>query len=350
MVTDPPYGVDYDPLWREEAGLGEQRQTGAVQNDDRADWTAAYQLFPGNVAYVWHAGVHAAEVAAGISAAGFTLRSQIIWAKQHFAMSRGHYHWQHEPCWYAVREGRSAHWCGDRKQSTLWQLPNLNPFGGNGEEPVTGHGTQKPVELMRRPILNHTQLNDAVYDPFLGSGTTVVAAEITSRRCLGLEIDPAYVDVIILRWQALTGKGRHSRKPGRNIRWCEAAAADGCRKRGVVMARPRFQITAENRNAVRALAGYGLKHEQIARVIGMRSTKTLRKYFRSELASGAAEASAKVSQTLFLMATSGLHPGATMFWLKTQAHWRENAVQEQRPLVAPTLIISQEADDDSSQN
>jgi len=116
------------------------------------------------------------------------------------------------------------------------------------------------------------------------------------------------------------------------------------------MARPRFQITAENRKAARALAGYGLKHEQIARVIGMRSTKTLRKYFRSELAGGSAEASAQVAQTLFTMATSGSHPAATMFWLKTQAQWRENAVQEQRPLVAPTLIISQEADNDSGQD
>ena len=206
MVTDPPYGVDYDPLWREQAGLGCQRQTGAVQNDDRADWTEAYRLFPGDVAYIWHAGVHAAEVAAGISAAGFHIRSQIIWAKQHFAMSRGHYHWQHEPCWYAVRQDRQAHWLADRKQSTLWQLANLNPFGGSGEEPATGHGTQKPVELMRRPIVNHTEQGDFVYDPFLGSGTTLMAAEMTSRRCLGLEIDPRYLDVIILRWQAGTGR------------------------------------------------------------------------------------------------------------------------------------------------
>ena len=205
MITDPPYGVDYDPRWREQAGLGVQRQTGTVQNDDCVDWTAAYQLFPGDVAYVWHAGVHAAEVAAGILAAGFCLRSQIIWAKQHFAMSRGHYHWQHEPCWYAVRRDRSARWRGGRKQSTVWQLANLNPFGGNSEEPVTGHGTQKPVELMRRPILNHTEPGDTVYDPFLGSGTTLVAAEMTGRFCFGLDIDPRYTDVVVRRWQELTG-------------------------------------------------------------------------------------------------------------------------------------------------
>jgi DNA modification methylase len=173
MVTDPPYGVEYDPRWRERAGLGRQRQVGAVVNDGRADWSAAYQLFPGDVAYVWHAGVHAVEVAQSLATAEFQIRAQIIWAKQHFALSRGNYHWQHEPCWYGVRQGRNANWRGDRTQSTLWQIANLNSFGGNRDETATGHGTQKPVELMRRPILNHSEPGDAVYDAFLGSGSTV---------------------------------------------------------------------------------------------------------------------------------------------------------------------------------
>jgi DNA modification methylase len=205
MVTDPPYGVDYDPNWRERAGLGVQRQTGTVANDKQVDWSAAYQLFPGDVAYVWHAGVHAAEVAAGLESVGLRIRSQIIWAKQHFALSRGDYHWQHEPCWYAVREGKAANWCGDRTQSTLWQVANLNPFGGSEEE-ATGHGTQKPVELMRRPILNNSLRGDIVYDPFLGSGTTLIAAQNTERVCFGLDIDPRYVDMSIGRWQKLTSQ------------------------------------------------------------------------------------------------------------------------------------------------
>lgn len=204
MITDPPYGVEYDPKWREEAGLGRQRQTGAVANDDRVDWSAAYRLFPGDVAYVWHAGVHAAAVASGLESAGFRIRAQIIWAKQHFALSRGDYHWQHEPCWYAVREGKSSHWNGDRTQSTLWQVPNLNPFGGSSDEAATGHGTQKPVELMRRPILNNSVRGDVIYDPFLGSGTTLIAAQLTERICYGLDIAPRYVDVIVRRWQLLT--------------------------------------------------------------------------------------------------------------------------------------------------
>lgn len=204
MVTDPPYGVAYDPMWREQAGLGRQRQTGEVQNDDRVDWSAAYRLFPGDIAYVWHAGIHAVEVAQSLEAAGFSIRAQIIWAKQHFALSRGDYHWQHEPCWYAIRKGKSSSWCGERNQSTLWEIPNLNPFGGAAED-ATGHGTQKPLELMRRPILNNSRPGAIVYDPFLGSGTTLTAADATGRICYGMDVDPTYVDVIIRRWQSAAG-------------------------------------------------------------------------------------------------------------------------------------------------
>jgi DNA modification methylase len=209
MVTDPPYGVSLEPEWRQEVGLNPRtRQGGKVSNDDRVDWSAAYRLFPGDVAYVWHAGIHAAEVALGLDSCEFQIRAQIIWKKQHFAISRGAYHWGHEPCWYAVRKGQGAHWCGDRTQSTVWEVANLNPFGGDrdAENEATGHGTQKPVELMRRPILNHTQPGEAVYDPFLGSGSTLIAAENTGRICYGMDLDPKYVDLVILRWQRFTGR------------------------------------------------------------------------------------------------------------------------------------------------
>jgi DNA modification methylase len=207
MATDPPYGVQYEPEWREEGGLNPRTvQGGKVQNDDRVDWTAAWQLFTGDVAYVWHAGIYAGEVAATLSAATFRIRGQIIWRKQHFVISRGAYHWQHEPCWYAVRNGKTAHWRGDRTQSTVWDVQNLNPHGGNLDEKTTGHGTQKPIELMRRPILNHTKRGETVYDPFLGSGTTLVACEMTERQCIGIDIDPKYVDVALLRWQDFAGK------------------------------------------------------------------------------------------------------------------------------------------------
>jgi DNA modification methylase len=209
MVTDPPYGVDLEPEWREQAGLNPRtRQGGKVANDDRIDWSEAWALFPGSVAYIWHAGIHAAEVARGLETCGFQIRSQIIWLKQHFAISRGAYHWQHEPCWYAVRRGQTGHWRGGRKQTTVWEVPNLNPFGGDdaAENAATGHSTQKPTEIMRRPILNHTRKGEACYDPFLGSGSTLIAAESNGRICLGMDIDPSCVDVAVLRWQRYTGQ------------------------------------------------------------------------------------------------------------------------------------------------
>jgi DNA modification methylase len=223
MITDPPYGVSYDPRWREEAGLGRQRQRGAVMNDDRVDWTEAYRRFPGDVVYLWHAGIHAGQASDALHAAGFEIRAQIIWAKQHFAMSRGHYHWQHEPCWYAVRKGCSSYWRGDRTQSTLWQVANLNSFGGNREEVATGHGTQKPIELMRRPLLNHTERGDLVYDPFLGSGTTLIAAALLERVCYGVDIDPRYVDVSVRRWQQITGQQATLADDGRTFEQMESA-------------------------------------------------------------------------------------------------------------------------------
>ncbi len=97
MVTDPPYGVEYDPGWRNAAGVSSTARTGKVTNDDRVDWTAVWNLFPGAVCYVWHAGRHCGEVAANLHQAGFDIRSQMIWAKNRFALSRGNYLWQHEP-------------------------------------------------------------------------------------------------------------------------------------------------------------------------------------------------------------------------------------------------------------
>jgi hypothetical protein len=148
MVTDPPYGVDYDPEWRNRAGASQTARVGKVMNDDRADWRAAWALFPGDVAYVWHGALHATTVADSLIACGFAIRSQIIWAKDRLVLSRGHYHWQHEPCWYAVRDKGTGHWSGDRKQTTLWQIAS------KGQDSETVHGTQKPVDCMRRPILN----------------------------------------------------------------------------------------------------------------------------------------------------------------------------------------------------
>ncbi|MDO5703452.1 MAG: site-specific DNA-methyltransferase [Paracoccus sp. (in: a-proteobacteria)] len=200
MVTDPPYGVEYDPAWRNKAGAATTRRTGKVLNDDRADWRDAWALFPGDVAYVWHGALHVVTVAESLEVAGFTIRAQIVWAKDRLVLSRGDYHWQHEPCWYAVRKTGKRHWAGDRKQTTLWHI------SGRDQDAETVHGTQKPVECMRRPILNNSSPGQAVYEPFMGSGTTLIAAETTGRVCLGIELNPAYVDVAVSRWQQFTGR------------------------------------------------------------------------------------------------------------------------------------------------
>jgi DNA modification methylase len=198
MVTDPPYGVDYDPAWRNEVTRTATKRTGKVLNDDRADWREAWALFPGEVAYVWHGALHAAAVAESLEACGFAIRAQIVWAKDRLVLGRGHYHWQHEPCWYAVKG--AGHWSGDRKQTTLWQIAS------RGQDAETVHGTQKPVECMRRPIENNSSPGQAVYEPFCGSGTTIIAAEMSGRACHAVELSPAYVDVAVRRWQDFTGQ------------------------------------------------------------------------------------------------------------------------------------------------
>jgi DNA modification methylase len=208
MTTDPPYGVDYDAGWRHAVNPTQRTAVGRVTNDDRIDWRAAWDLFPGSVMYVWHAGLHAATVAESIQAARFELRAQIVWLKPHLVLSRGAYHWRHEPAWYAVRAGADANWLGDRTQTTVWEVPNLNPFGGDrsGENEATGHSTQKPVRLFEIPLLNHTRRGDCIFDPFIGSGTSVIATEKTGRRCLGVELEPRYVQVTLQRWERFTGQ------------------------------------------------------------------------------------------------------------------------------------------------
>jgi DNA modification methylase len=208
MVTDPPYGVEYSAGWRNEAmpkkndptrwkdGTGSP--TGAVMNDDKADWREAWALFPGDVAYVWHAGNMAHTVADSLLACGLHIRAQIIWAKSQFVIGRGDYHPQHEPCWYAVRKGKTGHYDGGRKQSTLWQIPKP-------QKSETGHSTQKPVDCMKRPIENNSSPGQAIYEPFSGSGTTIIAGEMTGRCIYAMELSPQYVDVAVKRWQDFTG-------------------------------------------------------------------------------------------------------------------------------------------------
>lgn len=212
MVTDPPYGVSYDANWRNEAlrvddlggkkkvraGILRGRAVGKVENDDCADWTKAWELFKGNVAYVWHSGNLSRSFQTSLESQGFVVRNQIIWAKTMFAIGRGHYHWQHEPCFYAVRNGATGNWQGARDQATVWHISHKSS--------ETGHSTQKPIECMLRPILNNSEEGDLVYEPFSGSGTTIIAGQRSGRVVLAVEIHPGYVDMAIERWEAETGE------------------------------------------------------------------------------------------------------------------------------------------------
>ncbi len=209
MVTDPPYGVEYDAGWRNKAmptkndphrwRTGSGRAVGQVMNDDKADWREAWALFPGEVAYVWHSGLKSGVVMESLAAADMEVRAQIVWAKSHFAIGRGHYHPMHEPCFYAVRKGATGHWAGDRKQTTLWQIDKP-------QKSETGHSTQKPVECMERPMRNNSSQGHAVYEPFSGSGTTIIAGQKSGRSVHAIELNPSYVDVAIMRWQMFTGQ------------------------------------------------------------------------------------------------------------------------------------------------
>jgi hypothetical protein len=238
LATDPPYGVSLDPTWRDgvysglgpaepgylrvdvalEAGDAPRAPTArhgrtashrntSLSGDTRVDWSDAFALVPSlTVGYVWHAGVHAAEVAAGLGRIGFEIVSQVIWDKGLFAIGRSWYHWAHEPCWVVRRAGTKARFLGERNQSTVWRAPSPKMIMAGSVEAKVDHPTQKPVVLFEAPIRNHLRRSEAVYDPFIGSGTTLIAAERLGRRCHAMEIDPRYAQVVIERWQAFTGR------------------------------------------------------------------------------------------------------------------------------------------------
>jgi len=220
MVADPPYGIELDSEWRDRAGLNgcgpaeasymKHRTAGhtetTISGDTRADWSEAFALVPSlQAAYVWHASRFTREVLDGLLRIGFLHHQQIIWDKGRTVLTRTLYWFQHEPCWF-VRK-KNAPWYGKAgENSTIWASPSPKFIMGGSEEEKFDHPTQKPLDLMQRPILNHLKRGELVYDPFLGSGTTLAAAEMTGRVCLGIEIDPQYVDVTVTRWQTLTGR------------------------------------------------------------------------------------------------------------------------------------------------
>lgn len=211
-VTDPPYGVEYDANWRNDAiqagtpgknggklirSAPQGRAIAKVQNDHIVHWEKAFALFPGSVMYCWHAPTYGPSVDADLQVCDFDIRAQIVWNKNNIIISRGHYHWKHEGCLYGVKKGRTANWQGDRRQCTVWDIDMVKND--------TGHSTQKPLECMARPIRNHTREGDAVYDPFGGSGTTLMACQTLKRICYTVEIGTDFCAVILQRFLDVTG-------------------------------------------------------------------------------------------------------------------------------------------------
>lgn len=240
LLTDPPYGVNLDMSWRRGAQRrkGGQTRTKApakyakstgIMNDHRVDWSEAFALVPSlKVAYVWHASSVGHRVAAGLESIGFSIVQQIFWDKGGFVLGRGQYQFKHEaalyaavvgaevpwygtrsvPALYARKKGSGAPWLGGHDQTTVWEAPSpkLRRTNAAAEDQGVDHPTQKPVEVYTRPIKNHLELGEAFYDAFAGSGTAVIAAEITGRRCYTMELDPKFVDLVRQRYADYTGR------------------------------------------------------------------------------------------------------------------------------------------------
>jgi len=238
LATDPPYGVSLDGSWRDgvynalgpaektymrvsgqpdaddatrapaaRRGRSRGHRNTTLSGDTRVDWSEAFALVPSlQVGYVWHAGVHAAEVAQGLERISFEIVAQVIWDKGLFAMGRSWYHWSHEPCWVVRKKGAKVPFRGSRDQATIWRVPSPKMIMGGSAEPRLDHPTQKPLVLFETPIRNHLRPGESLYEPFCGSGTALIAAERTGARCYAMEIDPIYVEVALGRWERFSGQ------------------------------------------------------------------------------------------------------------------------------------------------
>ena len=200
LVTDPPYGVAYDPEWRDVAQanrLGHGRKAMEHGDETPHDWSRVFSMSSLEVAYCWAPpGAQQYLTQQMLEAAGYEVRQQVVWVKPMAPLSRSAYHWRHEPCWYGVRRGATAGWVGGRTETTVWEVASPTHIMSGSLEEATPHPTQKPLECMARPIRNH---EGDVYDPFVGSGTTLVAAQQEGRLGYGLEVDPKYVAVTLER-------------------------------------------------------------------------------------------------------------------------------------------------------
>ena len=316
MVTDPPYGVSYDPAWRKRAGLNHDRtKLGKVANDDRADWREAWALFPGSVAYVWHAGRYASTCSSRWRPSGFEMRAQIIWAKDRFALSRGHYHWQHEPCWYAVRRAPGAL---DRRPQAVDALAR-SPAR---EEQGYGHGTQKPVECMRRPIENNSSP---------GPGGLRAVQRLGHHHHRGRDDRPLLPCASSsIRPMSMSPSSAGRRSPARPQRWrATARSFDDVAAERQPVKEPRDgppRTHARSRAAPPGRGHGGLRHSgrRYCAVVSI-DPKTLRKHYRDELDLGADQGQRAGGRVPVQLPPSNGNVTAQIFWLKTRARWKEPA-------------------------
>ena len=200
LMTDPPYNVDYE---------GKTKDKLTIQNDSKNDDdflqfltdafnNCAIHLKLGCSFYIFHSDWYGLEFRQSIKNSDLELKQNLIWAKNSMVMGRQDYQWQHEPCLYGWKKGSSHSWYSDRKQTTIikYDRPSKSKL----------HPTMKPVGLVEYLMKNSSKQEDIILDPFLGSGTTLIACEKQSRICYGVELDPKYCDVIIKRWENFTGK------------------------------------------------------------------------------------------------------------------------------------------------
>jgi DNA modification methylase len=219
LNTDAPYGIAYDSVATKPGN--QKPKWEMIESDDNVNENIqpfleecfaalkADALAPNAAWYLWHANLTGAFYAAAAAAADVLLHKQIVWKKPRFIIGMGMYHWAHECAFMGWVRGNKPPFYGERNQTTVWEIDydgKKNPVGRI-------HPTQKPVELFRRPILNHTKPGEICAEPFSGSGSQIMAAELTGRRCYAAEIAPKYCAVTIQRWVDLTGKKPEIIKP-----------------------------------------------------------------------------------------------------------------------------------------
>ena len=206
LVTDPPYNVNYGGDAANPTNQGKHR---LIENDNLTDsefyafllkfyQNAEAALKPGGAFYIWHADSEGYNFRKALREAGLQLRQTLIWNKNSLVLGRQDYQWKHEPCLYGWKDGAAHYFTSSRSETTV--IDELKPAKSDL------HPTMKPLRLMAYQIQNSTRKGEIVLDLFGGSGSTLIAAEETGRRCRMMEYDPRYVDVIIKRWEEQTGK------------------------------------------------------------------------------------------------------------------------------------------------